>query len=94
MVALEFCIWLHRIISRVCPSRLEKLIHSIIVTLLNKGDPAVLDDYRGIGLLDIAGKVYALVLQSRFTMGTGTFNVKSTIGSCCSHDFTGIPHLK
>jgi len=37
--------------------------------VLKKGNPAELDNYRGISLLSIAGKIYALILLSRWKIG-------------------------
>ena len=38
---------------------------SLLVPLLKKGDPTDLSNYRGISLLSLPGKVYALVLKQR-----------------------------
>ena len=59
--------WLHHIIAQVwitgvAPADWKK---ALIVPVLKKGNPAELDNYRGISLLSIPGKVYALILRSR-----------------------------
>ncbi|BDA49971.1 probable RNA-directed DNA polymerase from mobile element jockey [Coccomyxa sp. Obi] len=59
--------WLHHVISvawdsREAPSDWKK---ALLVPVLKKGDTTKLDNYRGISLLSIAGKVYALLLQTR-----------------------------
>ena len=59
--------WLHHIIARVwntgvAPADRKK---TLIVPVLKKGNPAELDNYRGISLLSIPGKIYALILRSR-----------------------------
>ncbi|BDA47039.1 probable craniofacial development protein 2 at N-terminal half [Coccomyxa sp. Obi] len=59
--------WLHHVISVAwdsgeAPSDWKK---ALLVPVLKKGDTTKLDNYRGISLLSIAGKVYALLLQTR-----------------------------
>ena len=59
--------WLHHIIAPVWesgsgPADWKK---ALLVPVLKNGNPVDLDNYRGISLLSIAGKVYALILQSR-----------------------------
>ncbi len=60
--------WLHRVITAVwrngrSPADWKR---ALIVPILKKGDPAVLDNYRGISLQSLPGKVYALVLRKKF----------------------------
>ena len=52
-------------------------IKALIVPVLKKGNPTELDNYRGISLLSIPGKEYALILRSRLEIGQR--------GSCLKH---------
>ena len=59
--------WLHRVISVVwqsgnCPQDWKR---ALIVPLFKKGDRSKCDNYRGISLLSVPGKVYTLVLLNR-----------------------------
>ena len=61
--------WLHRIITIVwqtCKAP-DDWKRSLLVPVLKKGDPTVLDNFRGISLQSIAGKVYSLILRSHLT---------------------------
>ena len=49
----------------VCYRQICDWKKALIVPVLKKGNPAELDNYRGISLLSIPGKVYALILRSR-----------------------------
>ena len=59
--------WLHQIIvavwdSETAPSDWKK---ALIVPVFKSGDACVLDNYRGISLLSIPGKVYSMVIGHR-----------------------------
>ena len=61
------CSWLHRIItatweSEVAPADWKK---ALIVPVFKSGDASVLDNYRGISLLSIPGKVYSMIIGDR-----------------------------
>ena len=59
--------FLHTLIVRVwntehCP---QDWRDAIIVTIFKKNDPTICDNYRGISLLSIPGKVFAMILLNR-----------------------------
>lgn len=53
---------------------------SLLVPILKKGDPTVIDNYRGISLLRLPGKVYALLLHSRLSQWADGLLLE---GQCC-----------
>jgi hypothetical protein len=59
--------WLHRVISVVWDTEAapEDWQQSLMVALAKAGDPLVTDNYRGITLLDVCGKVYVNVIHGR-----------------------------
>ena len=95
---------LHAIISVVwqtekCP---QDWRDSVVVTIFKKKDATVCDNYRGISLLSIAGKVYALTLLNRvsarmeatisehqcgFRSGRGTSDQLFTLNQILSNAF-------
>ncbi len=58
---------LHKIITEVWETGKAPLEwkQALLVPLLKKGDPAVLNNYRGISLLSVPGKVYSLLIGKR-----------------------------
>lgn len=50
---------------------------SLLVLLLQKGDPSDLGNYRGISLSSMPGKVYALILRQRLQVGLKAFARRS-----------------
>lgn len=60
-------VWLHRVITAVWESEdaPEDWQQSLMVALAKAGDPLVMDNYRGITLLDVCGKVYVNVIHGR-----------------------------
>ena len=58
---------LHILIRRVWHEGVvpEDWKKALIVPLFKKGDPINIDNYRGISLLRIPGKVFAIVLKNR-----------------------------
>ena len=58
--------WLHRIITIIWQTGKapDDWKRSLLVPILKKGDPSVLDNFRGTSLQSIAGKVYSLILRS------------------------------
>jgi len=58
--------WLHRIITIVWQTGKapDDWKRSLLVPVLKKGDPTVLDNFRGISLQSVAGKVYSMILRS------------------------------
>ena len=52
----------------------EPWCYSIIVSILKKGDANDPDNYRGISLLDVFGKIYTAILTRRVTFYTNIYN--------------------
>ena len=50
---------------------------AIIVPLHKKGDPSDMDNYRGISLLGVLGKVFTFILNKRLTEWTDSNDVLS-----------------
>ena len=48
--------------------------NSVIVTLYKKGDANIPDNYRGISLLNVFGKIYTSILTRRVTFYTNTYD--------------------
>ena len=60
--------WLHRIITVIWMS--EKIpgdwSDSLLIPVFKKGDKKLCSNYRGISLIDIAAKIFAILLLRRF----------------------------
>lgn len=58
---------LHHLITRIwsCESVPEDWTKAIIVPLFKKGDPSVCDNWRGLSMLSVVGKVLAHVILAR-----------------------------
>ncbi len=71
---LELVAWLHRVILVVwCSGRALEAWKSTLVAPLykGKGSHQCMNNYRGINLLNISGKVYALLLMHRLGQCVG-----------------------
>ena len=60
--------WLHRIISQIWTSEKvpEDWSDSLLLPVFKKGDKKVCSNYRGISLIDVAAKIFAILLLKRF----------------------------
>ena len=88
-------IWLHAIICKVWETeRAPKAWkEAALVPLHKKGDPRVCDNYRGISLLSVPGKVYARVLLDRINHVVEQRLLENQCGfrpgrSCVDHIFS------
>ena len=53
---------------------------SLLVPIFKKGDPTMIDNYRGISLLSLPGIVYALTLHSRLSRWAATLLLEGQCG--------------
>ncbi len=53
---------------------------SLLVPTFKKGDPTVINNYRGISLLSLPGKVFALILNSRLSLWADTLLLEGQCG--------------
>ncbi|BHF68121.1 hypothetical protein SprV_0301115100 [Sparganum proliferum] len=60
--------WLHEVIERAWRDKVvpDDWGLGILVPILKKGDKTRCENYRGIGLIDVAAKIFAIVLLRRF----------------------------
>ena len=63
---------------------------AIIVPLYKKGDPNLAENYRGISLLDIFGKIYTSVLNRRLTFFANIFDKISECQAGFRHGYSTI----
>ena len=60
----------------------QEWVDSILVPVPKKGDLSLCDNWRGIALLDVVGKVVARVIQSRLQSLAETVLPESQCGFC------------
>ncbi len=60
--------WLHRVITKMwlCEAVPNNWIEAFLLTLFKKGDKRICSNYRGISLIDVAAKVFGVILLKRF----------------------------
>ncbi len=60
--------WLHRVITKVWLSETvpNNWSEAVLLPLFKKGDKRICSNYRGISLIDVAAKVFGVILLKRF----------------------------
>jgi len=62
--------WIHRLISKIWQDEMvpDDWRKAVVVPLFKKGDKSVCDNWRGISLLSVAGKVFTHILLERLVV--------------------------
>ncbi len=60
--------WLHRVINKVwlCEAVPNNWSEAVLLPLFKKGDKQICSNYRALTLIDVAAKVFGVILLKRF----------------------------